>query len=87
MSNSIRGIGLTRCGRPTSLRMLEREEFGGGDGLADVALGVVGDVNEEAAEGGQQGFLADGARLFEIGVGQGPDSGFSGGQCGVEFRK
>ena len=31
----------------------------GRDRLADVALGVVGDVNEKAAECGWQGFLAD----------------------------
>jgi hypothetical protein len=42
-----------------SLRARRMEEFGGGDGLADVALGVVGDVNEETTEGGGQGSLAD----------------------------
>jgi hypothetical protein len=41
------------------LRARRMEEFGGGDGLADVALGVVGDVNEETTEGGGQGSGAD----------------------------
>ena len=42
------------------------EDFCGGDRLADVALGVVGNVNEKAAERGWQRFLADGADLLEV---------------------
>ena len=41
------------------------KNFRGGDRLADMALSVVGDVNEEAAERGRQRFLADGAWLLE----------------------
>lgn len=53
--------------------------------MADMALGVVGNVNEEAAEGGRQGFLADGAGLLEVGVGQGQNSCASSGKGGIEF--
>jgi hypothetical protein len=42
--------------------------------LADVALRVVGNVNEKAAEGSWQGFLADRSRLLEIGFCQRSDA-------------
>ena len=42
------------------------KNFRSGDRLADVALGVVGDVNEEAAERGWQRLLADRSGLLEI---------------------
>ena len=38
-----------------------------GDYLANVALGVVGDMNERAADGRGQLFAADEARSVEIG--------------------
>jgi hypothetical protein len=34
--------------------------------LASVALSVVGDVDEEAADGGRELFAADGARGFQV---------------------
>jgi hypothetical protein len=45
--------------------------FCGGDGLAGVALGVVGAVDEEAADGGGKGFASYGSGLFEVGVDEG----------------
>ena len=44
------------------------EDFCGGDRLADVALGVVGAVDEQAADGGGQSFAADTAGLIEVGT-------------------
>jgi len=41
------------------------EKFGRSDGLASVALGVVGDVDEEPGEGRGELLAADGAGLFE----------------------
>jgi len=46
------------------------EEFRGRDQLAGVALGVVGDVNEEPTDGRGESPATDGARAFEIGCGQ-----------------
>lgn len=51
------------------------EEFGGGDDLAGVALCVVGDVDEEASDGGGELAAANGAREFEAGGGEAADSG------------
>ena len=51
-----------------------RHDFGGGDGLADVALGVVGDVDEQAADGCGQLLFADGARFVQA-------SGINLGRC------
>lgn len=48
--------------------MKGKEEFGGSDGLTCVALSVVGDVDEEAADGGGELLAADGARRFQIGA-------------------
>ena len=42
------------------------KNFRGGDRLADVALGVVGDVNEQAAERRWQRLFADRSRLLEV---------------------
>src|SRR5579872_3930952 len=42
------------------------KNFRGGDRLADVALGVVGDVNKKAPERGRQCFLADRAWLLKV---------------------
>ena len=42
-------------------------DFCGGDGLAGVALGVVGAVDQEAADTGGQRFSPHSARLFEVG--------------------
>ena len=42
-----------------------KQEFGSGDGLADVALGVVRDVDEKAADCGWQVLAAYGAGKFE----------------------
>ncbi len=67
---------------PLQLSVLARaqceEELGGGDDLAGVALGVVGDVDEEAADGGGELLAADRTREFEVGGGQIADTG-----CGV----
>jgi len=50
------------------------EHFGGGDELTDVALGVVGDVDERAAEGNGQLLAADVAGRVEVGGGEGGDA-------------
>lgn len=53
---------------------LRLHEFRGGDGLAGVALGVVGAVDEQAADGGGQSFTADTAGLIEVGTDEGLDA-------------
>ena len=49
------------------LTALGPKHLRGRDYLANVALGVVGDMNERAADGCGQLFAADEARRFEIG--------------------
>lgn len=61
------------------------EEFGGGDDLAGVALGVVGDMDEEAAYGGGELLTADGAGEFEVGAGQIANAGGGVIEGFVEF--
>jgi hypothetical protein len=53
------------------------QQLGGSDGLADVALGVLCAVDEEADDGGGEGGAADGAGLVE-GVG-GDEADAAGG--------
>lgn len=43
----------------------------GGDGLAGMALGVVGTMEEQTANGGGESLAADAAGLIEIGCGEG----------------
>jgi hypothetical protein len=43
------------------------DDFCCGDGLAGVALGVVGAMDEETADGCGQGFASYGAGLLEVG--------------------
>lgn len=50
------------------------DDFGGGNDLADVALGVVGYVNERAADGGGKQFAADAAKGVEVGCGENADA-------------
>jgi hypothetical protein len=45
---------------------LGQQDFGGGDGLAHVALGVIGDVYENSSYRGREIFSADKARLLKI---------------------
>src|SRR5262249_39035981 len=61
------------------------EEFGGGDDLAGVALGVVGDVNQEAAGGGGGVVAGDGGG--GVGAGGGGVADTSGGSVdgGLKF--
>ena len=47
------------------------DDFCCGDGLAGVALGVVGAMDEETADRCGQGFAAYGTGLLEVGVGEG----------------
>ncbi len=51
------------------------EELGGGDDLASVALGVVRDVNKEAADGGGEFLAADSSGEFNIRGGEIADAG------------
>jgi hypothetical protein len=64
---------------------LGRDDFGGGDGLADVALGVVGDVDEEAAEGSGKALTAHPAGLVEVGMSKLANAGGASDQRRVEF--
>lgn len=57
----------------------------GGDGLAGVALGVVGAVDEQAAEGGGKRAASHGAGLFRIGAGEGSNAAEGVVDAGVEF--
>lgn len=55
-----------------------------------MALGVIGAVDEEAADGGGESFAADGAGLGEVEVGiggEGVDAGEGGVQAPVEFAE
>jgi hypothetical protein len=55
-------------------RPLSDEEFGCGDGLAGMTLGVVRNVDQQAAKGGRQGFLADRSGLLQVLRGKGQDA-------------
>ena len=61
------------------------DDLRGGDGLTRVALGVVGTVDEEAADGGGQGTASHGAGLVEVGDGEGADTQEGGVEALVEF--
>ena len=50
------------------------EHLGGGDDLADMALGMIGDVDERSADAGGKLFAADAAESVEIGGGEGTDA-------------
>ena len=63
---------MARCER--ALFLFHLDQFGCDDGLAGVALRVVGAVDEEAADRGGQGFASDGAGLIQIGDGEGTDA-------------
>jgi hypothetical protein len=56
------------------LGALGHDDLTGGYGLTDVALGVVGDVDEKSADGGGQVFFTDGSRLLQIGEGKYADT-------------
>lgn len=62
-------------------------EFGGGDGLSDVALGVFGDVDEQSSEGGGQLAFSDYAGLFQVGVGESADALRGAGEGSLKFEK
>ena len=62
-----------------------RNNFSGRDGLADVALRVVGDVHEQRANRGGQGIAADRTFRFEIGLAEIADTSRAGGQGAGEF--
>jgi hypothetical protein len=53
--------------------------------LADVALGVLGDVDEKAAKGGGKALTAHPAGLIEVGVSKLANAGGAGDQRRVEF--
>ena len=61
------------------------EEFGGGDRLPRVTLGVLGAVDEEASYGGGEMLAADGAGVVVLIRGEGENAGLCGGERGVEF--
>lgn len=63
------------------------EQLGGGDDLAGVALGVVGDVDHDTAEGGGKAFAADPARRFEAGRVEGLQTPGGAGGGGAEGFK
>jgi hypothetical protein len=48
--------------------LLGEENFCGGDGLAHVALSVIGDVDEQAGDGGWQLLATDVARFLQCSV-------------------
>ena len=62
-----------------------RSKFCGGDGLADVALGVVGAVDEQAGDGGGEGGATDAARGVVLLGRESADASGGGAQGGVEF--
>lgn len=63
------------------------EDFGGGHDLPGVSLGVVGEMDEQASDGGGELFFADGTRSFEIGCGEGADALGCAFQSCIEFCK
>ena len=63
------------------------EDFGGGDDLADVALGVVGDMDQRAADGGGQLLAAHAAKDVEVGAGEGANAGGGVGKRGFDFAE
>ena len=50
------------------------EDFGGGDDLAHMALGMVGDVDQRSPDGGGQLLAANAAKDVEVGSGEGTDT-------------
>lgn len=66
------------------LRTGDLNDFCGRDGLAGVALGMVGDVNEKATEGSGNPVAADVAGRFK-GLREGEDAGTAGSHGVVEF--
>jgi hypothetical protein len=52
----------------------EDQQLGGSDGLAHMALCVVGNVNEQASQCGRQRFFADDPRGFKLGCGERKDA-------------
>ena len=64
---------------------IRREDFGGGDYLAGVALGVVGYVDERAADGGGQLLAAYAAEGVEVGGGEDADAGGGVAEGGFDF--
>lgn len=63
----------------------EADDASGGDGLADVTLGVFGEVDQEAEDGGGQGLAADEARQFQQVGAQGNDGLLGGVEMMMEF--
>jgi hypothetical protein len=60
-------------------------DFGGRDDLTGVALGVVGEMDEYASDGGGKVLSADGARFIEIRFGEGADALGCVVKPGIEF--
>jgi len=64
--------------------LLGEENFCSGDGLADVALSVIGDVDEQAGDGGWQLFAADVTDFLQgsVVLAEFVDSRAAGGESG-----
>ena len=79
-------LTLTALGRRRAVALrCCRYDFGGGDELAGVALGVVGAVDQEAGYGGRELLSAYGA-VFDEELGRdGSDAGGGGFQGGAEL--
>lgn len=65
--------------------LADPDQLCGGDGLTDVALGVFRAVDEEADDGGGEGFAAHGARLVEGGGRDEADAARGLAEGGAEF--
>ena len=63
------------------------EDFGGGDNLADVALGVVGDMDQRPADGGGQLLATDAAKDVEVGAGESANAVGRVGKRGFDFTE
>jgi len=80
-------IRLNRKIRTSRLGRLRAHDLRRCDRLPNVALRVIGNVNEEASERGWQFMPADRARRFQISVGKTTDAGCAARECRGQFGK